>query len=424
MADSRLRSESLVRLTSVRVAFETARLRLAQIHSESHESRQNACRLACKHSATTLGVGRVSVWLLSEDGETLRCESAYLLDGDRYVSGEILERRDHPEYFQAITDRRVLVASDALEDPKTRSLRDYLLANRVQAVLDAPIYRDGGVVGVVCHEQIGESRAWTEADAGFASAVADMLTILSEQAERAELRAALDEQRYLEVQHQKMQALAQLGRVVIHDLSNVMTIVSARAALLSGEQDVKAASEELADALHYGNSLLQKLRNFYNDKVPDSQVEVRSLLEGLEPSLRALLGKTIDFRFNSEIPPTRLTISEVEFEQMILNLCVNAKDAVEPHGRIELNVRRQADLLLIDVTDDGRGMDEETQARLFEPFFSTKAGHNGIGLAAVYGIVARAAGRIEVSSQLRLGTTFHIRLPLTFGDELAAPWDF
>jgi len=115
-----------------------------------------------------------------------------------------------------------LVANDALADPRTSELEPYLLANGISSILDAPIYCDGNVVGVVCHEHVGQQRKWSEREAGFASAVADLLTILLHQAERAELRAALVAQREQEAQHAKMQALLQLSRVVAHDLGNVL----------------------------------------------------------------------------------------------------------------------------------------------------------------------------------------------------------
>jgi two-component system cell cycle sensor histidine kinase/response regulator CckA len=410
---------------SVRVAFETARLHLAEIRNEGKEARVAAYRIACKHSADTLQVARVSIWFLAEDDDALLCMLQYQLAQDRFDSGEKLLRRDCPRYFEAIRSRRVVVAGDALHDEQTSELQAYLKQGNISALLDAPIYRDGRVIGVVCHEHVGASRAWTEKEAGFACAVADMLTILIQQAERAELRAAIDAQQKLEAQHQKMQALVKLGRVVTHDLSNILTVASLRAGLLNSEPDIDSASEEMVEVLRYGSELLRQLRDFCDEREPTSVVEVRSTLASLAPALSAILGKQITFRQVCDIEPTELAVAKVEFEQLILNLCMNARDAIALNGEVSVTIGKTQEQISIEVRDNGSGMDEQTQLRLFEPFYSTKAGHSGIGLSAVYGIVERARGRIEVNSAPGKGTTFRVYLPLTTsGASLEAPWNF
>ncbi len=412
---------------SVRIAFETARLELAQLYDETVEARTSAYRIACKHSAQTLQVARVSVWFLSEDAEVLECALSYHLPTDEFTSGARLLRRGCPHYFQAIRSRRVIVAHDAHCDEKTRELADYLTNNGITSLLDAPIYRNGQVVGVVCHEHIGPSRTWTEKEAGFASAVSDMLTILGQQAERAELQAVIAAQKQLEAQNQKMQALAKLGLVVIHDLSNIMTIVGARAELLEDETDLRQAADDLKEALRYGNTLLRQLRDFYNEREPTSGVNATQVLRSLEPSLRAVLGKEIELSFSCPSEPAMLALTQVEIEQLVMNLCMNARDALSGRCDPKLTVRVMvdADRLVLTVSDNGVGMTESTQARIFEPYYSTKAGHSGVGLAAVFGIVSRAKGQIEVQSVPERGTTFKLTFPLDvieIRDSFEPPW--
>lgn len=409
---------------SVRVAFETARLELAQLYDESAEARTHAYRIACRHSAQTLQVAQVSVWYLSEDGEALECMLAYHLPSDEFRGGGRIRRTSCPAYFDAIRSRRVVVAHDAQNDPKTRELAQYLSEGGITSLLDAPIYRGGQVVGVVCHEHIGPERQWTEKEAGFASAVSDMLTILGQQAERAELQAAIAAQRQVEAQNQKMQALTKLGMVVIHDLSNVMTIVSARAALLAEEPDLHQATADLSEAIRYGNNLLKQLREFYNEREPSSGVDATEALRGLEPSIRAVFGKEVALSFSCPSELAYLSLTRMEVQQLVMNLCMNAKDALggRSDGLVAIRAERLSDRLVVSVRDNGAGMSEATQARLFEPYYSTKKGHSGIGLAAVFGIVSRAGGQIEVDSALDRGTTFKITFPLSSSSTFDPPW--
>ncbi len=411
----------------VRVAFETARLRLAEIRNEGNDVRNSAYRVACAQSAKTLGVNRVSIWLLADKGEVLLCRLQYDMSRDVLTEGGRLRRDACPEYFKAVLSRRVIVVSDAQSDPTTAELKNYLHSAGVGALLDAPIYRDGEVIGVVCHEHVGGSRVWTEKEAGFASAVADMLTILIEQAERAELRAAIDAQRQMEAQNQKMHALVKLARVVTHDLSNVLTIASLRASDLGESEDLQSASSEMMEVLNYGGELLKHLRDFCEERTPSGTVEITEVMREMTPVLGALLGQTTKFEMHCELAPTEISIPRLELEQVLVNLCVNAKDATTREPKIVVRVDKQDSRLLIEVQDNGVGMSESTQERLFEPFYSTKEGHQGIGLAAVYGIVQRANGSIDVNSQLGKGTTFRLSFPIgqsNAEDNLEPPWGF
>jgi signal transduction histidine kinase len=410
---------------SVRVAFETARLRLAGIRAEGQQSRLVAYRAACERSARTLKVERVSVWFFSENRDALSRVIQYTLSTNAFDQGGEIRQRGSEAYFAALRTRRVVAARDALSDPRTSQLEAYLRREGVSALLDAPIYRDGEVVGVVCHEHTGSARDWTEHEAGFATAVADLLTILIHQAERAELRAAVEAQRELEGQHQKMQALLRLARVVVHDLSNVLTVASLQASEMSRGPDPEAASHDVVEVLAYGGKLVAQLRAFCEQREAASKVEAVALLRKLEPTLRSLLGKQVTFELSCTLDAVELPTTPVEFEQLVLNLCMNARDAVGETGEVKLSLTRTEEGVKLEVRDNGHGMDEATQLRLFEPFYSTKQGHSGVGLAAVYGIVERAGGRVEVESAIGQGTSFKITLsPARAKDSVREPWEF
>jgi len=394
------------------IGFETARLRLAEIKSESNDTRLSAYRVACEQSARTLGVECVSVWMLNPTRDSMQCTLRYTLSTHSFNEGGSISAAQAPEYFDAVLSRRVVVVPDAYTDPITSVLGSYLTEARVGALLDVPIYRDGVVVGVVCHEHIGGLRNWTEGEASFASAVADMLTILIDQAERAELRAAIDAQLQLEAQSQKMHALVKLARVVTHDLSNLLTIATLRADTLAKEKDINAASQDISQVLGYGNQLLRHLKDFCAERMPTGEVHVLDALLHLEPVIQAMLGKDVEFELTVPGKDVVLAFSRIEFEQVVMNLVGNARDALSVDGKISVKVWQEGSSLHLDVADNGRGMSPATRDRLFEPFYTTKDGHTGIGLAAVYGIVRRSNGEIDVISVQGEGTTFRLVFPV------------
>lgn len=165
---------------SVRVAFETARLRLAGIKAEGQQSRIVAYRSACERSARTLGVERVSVWFFNDNRDALSRVIQYTLSTNAFDQGGEIRQRGAEAYFGALRSRRIVAARDALLDPRTAQLEPYLKREGVTALLDAPIYRDGEVVGVVCHEHVGPARVWDSDEETFAYLMANFASLAIE----------------------------------------------------------------------------------------------------------------------------------------------------------------------------------------------------------------------------------------------------
>lgn len=413
---------------SVRLAFETARLKLAELQTEGAGAQLSAYEIACELSATTMGVERVSVWRLTDSNAKIQCTTQYTLSEDRFDSGGSIARQDCPTYFEALMSRRVIAAGDALNDPKTRELEAYLRRTNVGALLDAPIYLDGAVVGVVCHEHREGTRQWTETEVNFASAVADMLTILIEQQERAELRAALDAQRQAEMRNEKMRALQRFARVVAHDINNVLMVAISRSELIRLGLEPPAASQDVGEVLAFGATLVRQLGEFCEEPNGSHAVDLADVVRRLTSPLRAMMGKDIAFELELQEGAFIVPIAPAEAEQLILNLCMNACDAIIKPGtvRVALGADSSTQQVLLEITDTGVGMDESTQARIFEPFFSTKANHSGVGLMAVYGIIQRAGGAVSIDSTPGAGTRFRINLPMVGATSSAqlGPWEF
>ncbi|CAN5159159.1 hypothetical protein BH23GEM4_BH23GEM4_15990 [soil metagenome] len=128
-------------------------------------------------AAETLEVGRVSVWLLEAEGDEIVCRDLYLADEQRHESGLCVRREENPAYLRALSEERILAAHDAASDPRTRDFAEsYLRPSGITSMLDAPIWRKGELVGVLCHEHVGPARRWSQEEQEFASTVADMET--------------------------------------------------------------------------------------------------------------------------------------------------------------------------------------------------------------------------------------------------------
>ena len=140
-------------------------------------------------------------------------------------------------------------------------------------------------------------------------------------------------------------------------------------------------------------------------------------VKSLQHLLRRLLGGGIEMRLDSALDLPAIVADSTEIEQVLLNLVVNARQAMESGGQVTLSTRAvprgigETPWIELVVSDTGAGMDEVTRQRIFEPFFTTKGEGTGLGLATVYGIVTQRCGEIDVTSQLGVGTTFTLRFP-------------
>jgi PAS domain S-box-containing protein len=149
-------------------------------------------RMITQRDAEALAVSRVSVWLFEREGSALLCSDLYDARQQEHTSGQRLDSVSYPCYFAAMGERRVIVANDARTDPCTNEFTDhYLDPNGITSMLDVPIWRDGRIVGIVCHEHTDSPRSWSAEEQDFAVSVADMVTLALEAHERRQIEEAL-----------------------------------------------------------------------------------------------------------------------------------------------------------------------------------------------------------------------------------------
>jgi PAS domain S-box-containing protein len=220
-------------------------------------------------------------------------------------------------------------------------------------------------------------------------------------------------------QSQKMEAIGRLAGGVAHDFNNLVTVINGHAALVLAElADDDRHRESLVDIRRAGEraaGLTRQLLAFSRkQRLQPRVISVNSVLRDLALMLERLIGEHIALLLDLEptLAPTK--VDPGQLEQAIVNLVVNARDAMPTGGLLRIRTRNDRDGLLVEVSDTGHGMDAATAASIFEPFFTTKedAG-TGLGLPMVHGFVTQSGGRVEVDTEPGHGTTFRIRLPIS-----------
>jgi two-component system, cell cycle sensor histidine kinase and response regulator CckA len=408
--------------TSKRVAFETARLRLARHVLAGDETRYEALAHAVTVSGTALGMERTGVWFFDDTQQDLQCACLYTLSSKSYESGEILRASTFPDYVAALRERRAIAASDARTHHLTCELTaDYLVPHGIVSMLDAPIIFGGRVVGVVCHEHVGEPRTFEQHELDFSGTVADMIATIEEQSARVRLERTLREQEGRVQRAAKLEALGRLARTAAHDFNNVLTVIMATAEQLRLHEDgnVTDRARDLLETAELGGRIARELLVLGRDE-PSRQVAVHldKSVNAIVPILRARFGSDMEVNAEIRVSDPVVLADPTQIERILLNLGVNAGEASGERGRIDIRVRdaepnevRGRGWLVLEVEDRGSGLSDDVKAHLFEPYFTTKSHGTGLGLASVYGIVRQLKGRIVAESVYGRGTTFSVLLP-------------
>jgi len=316
----------------------------------------------------------------------------------------------------------------AAQDPRLHP-RNLCIHYGYASIALIPIRAQGGIVGLI---QLNDRRKGRfsldsiELLEGIACRIGEALMRRRAEEEKVKLEAQFR-------QLQKMESVGRLAGGVAHDFNNLLTVINGHShlllAALGAGDPLRDSVAEIHKAGERAAALTRQLLAFSRKQILDPRkLDIDRVVEELRPMLVRLVGEDIEVRTELHARGETIHVDPHQLEQVVMNLVVNARDAMPGAGRLLIETAgverdesfthshpaaRVGRYVMLAVSDTGVGMDEETRNRIFEPFFTTKevGKGTGLGLSTVQGIVAQSGGYVEVYSEKNNGTTFKIYLP-------------
>lgn len=307
-----------------------------------------------------------------------------------------------------------------LKSPKTQTLEH---SARVERALEGKTTEGWDTI----LRKDGEERLVELVAAPFLSSDGTFLGHVTVSRDITEKRA-LQEQ----LQHaQKMEAVGQLTGGIAHDFNNLMGVISGSLQLIQGEQEdwefVHQMAQTADKSVLRGKDLVDRMLSFSRQQTLNPvETDIAELMDGTVDLLRRSIGDRINITLEYDDGLPRCLLDQAQFESAILNMSLNARDAMQPGGHLTISARQSDShergvhqdaettaYVCVTIADDGTGMDDETLAKIYEPFFTTKdvGQGSGLGLSMVYGFVKQSGGHIEVKSTPGEGTQFSLFFP-------------
>ncbi len=401
--------------------------------------RAEAVRRIVETAARTLDVDRVGLWFYDESRTAIVVEDLYLAREDRHESGARLTATEHPRYFSELAESRGIAAEDAASDPRTSEFEwSYLEPHQVQSMLDVPVRSEGEVIGVLCHESVGQPRTWTDAEQEFAASLADVVGIVVEASRRRrteqelrELAVSLERrvaERTEDLERSNralVRAIADLEAFcysVSHDLRAPLRVINGYASLLEAsplaadDAEAKDCAVRIRENTNQMSGLLDGLLSFFRlgrRPMEPRLVDMNVLLRDVRRTLQ-LDSASLEFSADSLEP---VQGDPALLADVLVNLLSNAVkfSSRRTSPRVHVGCEPDGDEILFHVRDNGVGFRVDHAARLFEPFQRLHAADGyegtGVGLAIVRRIVERHGGRVWAEASPSSGATFYFALP-------------
>ena len=437
-----------------RVRAEARRETLARLTDELHDltNPNDIAFTASEILGRALRVSRVGYGVIDPDAETLEVVRDWIAPGVETLAG-VLPLRAYGSFIDSLKRGEFIAINDVEKDERTANAADALKSRSARSFVNVPTLEHGRLVAVLFINDAGV-RAWSPEDLALIHEVAARTRVAVERSRNeAALRnlnatlqnritAALAEQAAMEDalrQSQKMEAVGQLTGGLAHDFNNLLAGISGSLEIMQSRvrqgrvNDIERYMTAAQGAVKRAAALTHRLLAFSRRQTLEPKpTDVNQLVADMQDIIQRTVGPTIAFEFVglSGLWPTLVDHSQLE--NSLLNLCLNARDAMPDGGQIivetankwlDARAARQHDMpegqfMSLCVTDTGVGMPPDVAARAFEPFFTTKptGEGTGLGLSMVYGFARQSGGQVRIYSELGEGTTVCIYLPRFYGE--------
>ncbi len=399
----------------------------------------------------TLKVSRVGYGTIDPVAETLHVQRDWNAPGVETLAGTV-PLREYGSFIDSLKRGEFISIADVEQDERTAGAADALKGRNAASFMNVPVLEQGRLVAVL-YVNHDAARDWTLAEHTFIKEVASRTRIAVERSRNeATLRdlnatlqerveTALREQAVIEDalrQAQKMEAVGQLTGGLAHDFNNLLAGISGSLELMQTRMrqgkldDVERYMMAAQGAAKRAASLTHRLLAFSRRQTLDPKpTDVNRLVNGLQEMVQRTVGPSILVEVVGASGLWPALVDPSQLENALLNLCINARDAMPDGGRITVETAnkwlderaaRQHEMpegqyLSLCVTDTGVGMPPEVIARVFEPFFTTKpiGEGTGLGLSMIYGFAQQSGGQVRIYSEVGKGTTVCIYLPRHYG---------
>ncbi|MBD3368432.1 MAG: response regulator [Candidatus Eisenbacteria bacterium] len=386
---------------------------------------------------STWSLDRVRLLSRTSDGRMANVTNEWVSD-ESLSTGDTVHPIDHvPRYRDAMSRGETIRIDDVESLGESESAP--LTEAGMRSVLLIPITVQRSIVGWASFEQCAEARRWSPEDVQLLEVIAGLVARAIGREREVEERAQLE----AEYHHsKKMEAIGQLAGGIAHDFNNLLTTIQGYAQLLSlklpEEYRDLPGLKEIVMATERAAGLTRQLLSFSRrDKARTGPVRLNDIISDTMKLIARMLGDGVEIELDLEQSLPLMVGDQQQISQMIMNLAINARDAMPDGGRLTVSTHglevvgplaRRFSIpgidrcQVIEVSDTGVGMDEETRERIFEPFFTTKeeGRGTGLGLSIVFSVVRRHGGFVDVTSERGEGTTFSIYLPMRVPEEEAA----
>ena len=444
-----------VRVAGVSIDVTTAkraelkRLALARLNELFRDLDHSAdmSYVAAEILGKTLGISRAGYGLVDPVAETITIERDWNAPGVTSIAGT-LTFRDHGSYIDDLKRGDTATVMDSRTDPRTADSTAALEAIDARSFINMPLTEQGGFVALIFVNDAAV-RHWSDDDIAFVREIAERTrdAIERRRAERdlAELAASLERQVAERTaalitaeealrQSQKMEAVGQLTGGLAHDFNNLLTGISGslemiKLRLTQGRgADVDRYADAAQGAARRAAALTHRLLAFSRRQTLDPRpTDANALIADMEELVRRTVGPSVIVQTSLAPDLSSTLVDPSQLENALLNLCINARDAMPDGGRIMIETHdrdidaragRERDIepgayVCLSVSDTGTGMPPAVIAKAFEPFFTTKpiGSGTGLGLSMIYGFARQSGGQVRIHSALDQGTTVTIYLP-------------